>query len=86
MRINRLERDQVEMCDDTRVIYVNYHYDIRRYGLTIYKATIQDMLIDPENWDEEERPYKLTDSEEEELLEWLEDDYYMNEGLVDLLG
>jgi hypothetical protein len=80
MRINRLERDQVEMCDDTRVIYVKYHYDIRRYGLTIYKATIQL------NWDEEERPYKLTDSEEEELLEWLEDDFYMNEGLVDLLG
>jgi hypothetical protein len=80
MRINRLERDQVEMCDDTRVIYVNYHYDIRRYGLTIYKATIQL------NWDEEERPYHMTDSEEEELLEWLEDDFYMNEGLIDLLG
>jgi hypothetical protein len=82
MRINRLERDQVEMHDDTRVIYVNYHYDIRRYGLTIYKATIQDMITE----DDDERPYKLTDSEEEELLEWLEDDFYMNEGLVDLLG
>jgi hypothetical protein len=82
MRINRLERDQVEMYDENRVIYVNYHYDIRRYGLTIYKATIQDMITE----DEEERPYKLTDSEEEELLEWLEDDFYMNEGLIDLLG
>jgi hypothetical protein len=82
MRINRLERDQVEMYDENRVIYVNYHYDIRRYGLTIYKATIQDMITE----DDDERPYKLTDSEEEELLEWLEDDFYMNEGLVDLLG
>jgi hypothetical protein len=86
MRINRLQSDQVEMHDDKRVIYVNYHYNFNRSELTIYKATIQDMLIDPENWDEEERPYKLTDSEEEELLEWLEDDFYMNEGLMDLLG
>ena len=80
MRINRLQSDQVEMCDDNRAIYVNYHYNFNRSELTIYKATIQN------NWDEDEIPYQMTDSEEEELLEWLEDDYYMNEGLIDLLG
>jgi hypothetical protein len=80
MRINRLQSDLVEMYDENRVIYVNYHYNFNRSELTIYKATIQN------NWDEEEIPYQMTDSEEEELLEWLEDDYYMNEGLIDLLG
>jgi hypothetical protein len=53
--------------------------------LTIYSAKEQDLWND-EDWNEEERPYQMTDSEEEQLLEWLEDDFYMNEGLIDLLG
>ena len=83
MRINRLQSDLVEMYDENRVIYVNYHYNFNE--LTIYSAKEQDLWND-EDWNEEERPYQMTDSEEEELLEWLEDDFYMNEGLIDLLG
>jgi hypothetical protein len=83
MRINRLQSDLVEMYDENRVIYVNYYYNFNE--LTIYSAKEQDLWND-EDWNEEERPYQMTDSEEEELLEWLEDDFYMNEGLIDLLG
>jgi hypothetical protein len=82
MRINKLQSDLIEMYEESRVIYVNYHYKFNRSELTIYKATVQS--TDLEN--DEELPYQMTDSEEEELLEWLEDDYYMNEGLIDLLG
>lgn len=82
MRINKLQSDLIEMYEESRVIYVNYHYNFNRSELTIYKATLQS--TDLEN--DEELPYQMTDSEEEELLEWLEDDYYMNEGLIDLLG
>jgi hypothetical protein len=85
MRINRLQSDLVEMYDKNRVIYVNYHFNFNRNELTIYSAKEQDLWND-EDWNEEERPYQMTDSEEEELLEWLEDDFYMNEGLIDLLG
>jgi len=83
MRINRLQSDLVEMYDENRVIYVNYNFN--RNELTIYSAKEQDLWND-EEWNEEERPYQMTDSEEEQLLEWLEDDFYMNEGLIDLLG
>jgi hypothetical protein len=82
MRINKLQSDLIEMYEENRVIYVNYYYNFNRSELTIYKATVQS--TDLEN--DEELPYQMTDSEEEELLEWLEDDYYMNEGLIDLLG
>jgi hypothetical protein len=85
MRINRLQSDLVEMYDENRVIYVNYHFNFNRNELTIYSAKEQDLWND-EDWNEEERPYQMTDSEEKELLEWLEDDFYMNEGLIDLLG
>jgi hypothetical protein len=84
MRINRLQSNLVEMYDENRVIYVNY-FNFNRNELTIYSAKEQDLWND-EEWNEEERPYQMTDSEEEELLEWLEDDFYMNEGLIDLLG
>jgi hypothetical protein len=85
MRINRLQSDLVEMYDENRVIYVNYYFNFNRNELTIYSAKEQDLWND-EEWNEEERPYQMTDSEEKELLEWLEDDFYMNEGLIDLLG
>jgi len=85
MRINRLQSDLVEMYDENRVIYVNYYYNFNCNELTIYSAKEQDLWND-EEWNEEERPYQMTDSEEEKLLEWLEDDFYMNEGLIDLLG
>jgi hypothetical protein len=85
MRINRLQSDLVEMYDENRVIYVNYYFNFNRNELTICSAKEQDLWND-EDWNEEERSYQMTDSEEEELLEWLEDDFYMNEGLIDLLG
>lgn len=85
MRINKLQNGQVEMYDENRVLYVYYHFNFNRNELTIYSAKEQDVWKD-DDWNEEERPYQMTDSEEEELLEWLEDDYYMNEGLIDLLG
>jgi hypothetical protein len=66
MRINRLQSDLVEMYDENRVIYVNYHFNFRN-ELTIYSAKEQDLWND-EDWNEEERPYQMTDSEEEELI------------------